>query len=286
MKTKNNYLENINLIEVNPLQSKRILVCGKGGSGKSSILSLIGNALQEKEYSVIMLDGDASNPGGLCRLLFGDIHYPKPLIEYFGGRELVECPVDNPKPLTRINETIAITEKNIDLAEIPAKYIVEKNGIKLLQVGKINQAFEGCDGPMSKISRDFIVIGNYVTLLDVEAGIEHFGRGIEQNVDIILTIVDPTFESFIVAEKVISLAQQMNVENTWAILNKFRTREIEYQMMQELENREIKILGSISYDPEIELAGLRGSKLEKSEAYLDIKEIVGKLEQIIQSIAS
>jgi len=265
-----------------PLLHKRILICGKGGCGKSSIITLIGKALSEKDYSVLMLDGDASNPGGLCRLLYGDMENAKPLFEFFGGRDKVECPVDNPAPLTRINDTIPITEKYMQLQEIPDEYIISKNGIRLLQVGKINQALEGCDGPMSKVSRDFIVKGDYVTLLDVEAGIEHFGRGIEKNVDILITIVDPTYESFFVAEKVASLANQINIENTWAIINKARSKEIETKIKSELESRNISILGSVSYDPEIELSGLLGEKLEKSEAFVDIQSIVEKIEKEIR----
>lgn len=48
----------------------------------------------------MVLDGDASNPGGLARLMFGSKTGPKPLIDFFGGREKVECPVDNPASLT------------------------------------------------------------------------------------------------------------------------------------------------------------------------------------------
>jgi len=283
MKDETKHRDLSKTLDVMPLMGMRILICGKGGSGKSSISTLLAYELQNKKYSILLLDGDASNPGGLSRMLFGLKHGPKPLFDFFGGREFVECPIDNPDPLTRKNDKIAVTEKNIDLSEIPHEYIVERNGIKLMQVGKINNAFEGCDGPMSKISRDFIVMGDQVTLIDVEAGIEHFGRGIEQNIDIILIIVDPTYESFFVAQKVSLLSQQMGVNYTWAILNKARSRETEQTIENELKNRDVKILGSINYDPEIELAGLLGTRLEKSEAIKDIKEIVEMLEEQIKS---
>lgn len=54
---------------MNVLKNKRILICGKGGSGKSSIVSLLGNELAKQKYKVILLDADASNPGGLFLLL-------------------------------------------------------------------------------------------------------------------------------------------------------------------------------------------------------------------------
>jgi len=90
---------------------KRLLVCGKGGSGKSSIVALMANVLSDRGYKVLVLDGDASNPGGLARLLFGSKKSPKPLIEFFDGRKKVECPVDNPAPLTRQDDTFPITKK-------------------------------------------------------------------------------------------------------------------------------------------------------------------------------
>ena len=48
-----------------------MLVCGKGESGKSSIVALMAYVLHDKGYKVMVLDGDASNPGGLARLMFG-----------------------------------------------------------------------------------------------------------------------------------------------------------------------------------------------------------------------
>ncbi|MBE9522938.1 MAG: hypothetical protein IME95_07085 [Proteobacteria bacterium] len=264
-----------------PLARKRILVCGKGGSGKSSIVALMAGALREKGYEVLALDGDASNPGGLARLLFGLKRNPKSLIDFFGGRKKVECPVDNPAPLTRKDDALPITERNIDLDEVPSEYYFQKEGIVLLQVGKIQEACEGCHGPMSKISRDFIVQGEQVTLIDVEAGIEHFGRGVEKNVDIVLTIVDPTFESFSIAEKVVNLSRALGTEKVWTILNRVQSGEMESIMLGELKERKAETLGVVHYDADIVKAGLTGTSLGKSKALEDIKTIIERLEEAV-----
>ena len=83
-----------------PITGKRILVCGKGGSGKSTVVTLMADVLQKRGYDTLVLDGDASNPEGLIRLMFGVgvNHAPKPLIEFFGGIDTVTCPVDDPLP--------------------------------------------------------------------------------------------------------------------------------------------------------------------------------------------
>jgi CO dehydrogenase maturation factor len=235
-------------VSTSVLFGKRILVCGKGGSGKSTVITLLANALSKKKYEVVVLDGDASNPGGLARLLFGMKESVKPLIDFFGGREKVECPVDDPSILTRLNDEIPITKKHIKISEIPEEYFVQRNGITLLQVGKINQPFEGCDGPMSKVTRDFILEGDAVTLIDVEAGIEHYGRGIEKNVDQVIVVVDPTFESILIAQKVSILCQGMGIKNYGIIINKISTNVLKLYVEQELFERGLDVYGLITYE--------------------------------------
>lgn len=264
-----------------PFSGKRILVCGKGGCGKSSIVAMMAHILRDEQYKVMVLDGDASNPGGLARLIFGATKGPKSLISFFGGREKVECPVDNPTPLTRINDTVPIPEKNIDLAEIPSEYFLEKENILLFQVGKIEKSCEGCHGPMSKVTRDFIVRGDQVLLIDVEAGIEHFGRGVEQNVDVILVVADPTFESLLIAEKVTSLSKQMGKDLVWIILNKIQSEEMQSLMLDDLKKRNVSTLGVIHYDSALEKVGLRGTQLRKSNSLEDLKLIIKRLEEAV-----
>jgi CO dehydrogenase maturation factor len=264
------------------LDNKRILVCGKGGSGKSSIVSLLGKSLLKEGYRVILLDADASNPGGLFRLLTDKKNAPKPLIKFFGGREKVTCPSDDPSPLTRINNNLPINETAIDLSEIPEKYSFKKKNLTLFQIGKIKEACEGCDGPMSKVARDFIVKGDFVTLIDIEAGIEHFGRGVEKNVDIVLIIVDPTFESFIIAEIVARMSLYFGDKNVWAILNKVDSKETDTIMQNALKKREVNYLGSIGHDKEIYKAGFEGKMITKCKAEVKIAGIINKLEKLLE----
>jgi CO dehydrogenase maturation factor len=259
-----------------PLTSLRLLVCGKGGSGKSSIVALMARVLHVRGYKVLVLDGDASNPGGLARLLLGLKDGPKPLIEFWRKKES-RMSVDNPEPLTE-RDTSPVTEKKIELTEIPSEYFVREEDMVLFQVGKIREACEGCDGPMSKVTRDFIVKGEQVTLIDVEAGIEHFGRGVERNIDIVFVVVDPTFESFMIAGKVSALCRGLGVKRVWAVLNKVPSQVTEALMMSKLKQESIKVLGAVYEDPEVMITGLMGTPLLKSRAMEDVENIVDSLE--------
>lgn len=263
------------------LKNKRILICGKGGSGKSSVVSLLGNALQKKQYNTILLDADASNPGGLFHLLTDNKNAPQPLIDFFGGRKRVICPSDDPSPLTRVDNDFSLMKAPVKLSEIPEQYYLKKENLTLFQIGKIKEAFEGCDGPMSKVARDFIVKGGHVTLIDMEAGIEHFGRGIETNIDLILVVVDPVFESLIIAEMVTRMANVMGEKKVMAILNKIQSKDTESLMKKDLKKRGVEYLGSFMYDPEIQKAGLEGKVIGKSKAERKAAAIINKLEKIL-----
>ncbi|NHZ69873.1 MAG: hypothetical protein GWP20_01410, partial [Thermotogales bacterium] len=242
-----------------PLRGKRILVCGKGGSGKSTVVALMATILQRNAYEALVLDGDASNPEGLVRLLFGlgVEGEPKPLIEFFGGVNAVTCPVDDPSPLTRINDSNPVPENRINFSkEISSEYYLRKGSTTLLQAGKIAKYGQGCDGPLEKVVRDFMVEGDAVNLIDMKAGIEHFGRRIPDRMDIILGVLDYTLESVSIAKRIAEFCQEAGIKNFWFILNKIGSEEVESMLMDKLANLHDKVIGSLSYDQELIMVGL------------------------------
>lgn len=106
----------------------------------------------------MVLGGNASNSEGLVRLLFGRgvEGEPKLLVEFFGGIDVVTCPVDDPSPLTRINESTPAPEKRIEVfREIGSEYYLRRGRLILFQAGKIQTYGQGCDGPLEKVVKDF-----------------------------------------------------------------------------------------------------------------------------------
>jgi CO dehydrogenase maturation factor len=186
----------------------------------------------------------------------------------------VICPVDDPSPLTRRDDLLPINEAAIKLSEIPKQYSLKKKNLTLFQIGKIQ---EGCDGPKSKVARDFILEGDAVTLIDVEAGIEHYGRGIEKNVDIVIVVVDPTFESILIAQKVSILCQGMGIKNYGIIINKISINDLNLYIEKELIEKGLEVYGSIKYDDGLFKAGLIGSSTNPGTA-------IGSTTKIVQSI--
>ena len=81
----------------------------------------------------------------------------------------------------------------------------------MLVIGKIHHIGEGCACPMGVLSKKFLASletgEKEVILVDSEAGVEHFGRGIVGECDLILGVIDPTSESFQLAKKMAELEE-------------------------------------------------------------------------------
>lgn len=248
---------------------KKIAVCGKGGVGKSTVVNLIANVLIVEGYNVLVLDTDESNPG-LYRM-FGFTKQPKPLI-----RLLSRFSAGRAKPNTKW-----ITRDKISIKDIPAEYILNRDGLKFLMVGKIEDPFQGCACTMADITRDLmgkLVLENKeVALIDMEAGVESFGRGVERNVDTVLMIVEPSFESMALAEKIGYMAEGMGISRVRAILNKVPSENTRQRMIEELNKKNIKIIGTIYYDPQVSEAGFEGRAPDDSKATDDVRDIIRRL---------
>ena len=254
---------------------KKIAICGKGGSGKSTVVALLAGSLRDRGYRVLVVDSDESNPG-LYRML-GLEKRPEPLLELVGGKKKVfQAFSESSEPPKSI-----LTQEEIRTSDLPSQYVMEKDRISLVCIGKILQSLEGCACPMGILNREFLKrlsLGeDEVALVDMEAGIEHFGRGVETSVDSVLAVTEPSLDSLELAEKITTLATEVGIDSAWTILNKVTSNEITSRLREELENRGIPVIGSIRYDPEVLQAGLDGRPIRSDEVEEDVGSMLDRL---------
>ncbi len=247
----------------------KISICGKGGSGKSTIVTLLANTAQERGFPVLVVDSDESN-SGLFRML-GFESPPVPLMELVGGKAALKKKMREPSVFER---------PEITIEEIPSRYIQSRDGLVLVSIGKILQSLEGCACPMGVLDREFLkklrLSKNGIAFVDMEAGIEHFGRGIDEAIDKVILVVEPSFESVTVAEKIRDLAAGMNKEVT-AVLNKMPSEEVAQKLQGELKSRSIEIIGTIPNDPLVFDACLEGRVLDQGKAFHAAGEVLDGL---------
>jgi len=239
----------------------KILICGKGGCGKSTIVTLLAKEMALRNNKVLVIDSDESNIGLNSRL---GMEKPADFMNYFGGKKLLFEKTKEMKNKWRLDE-------------LPKDYLTEKGNIQLLSMGKIYQFGEGCACPINALSSKFLEVidlkdGEFL-IADTDAGIEHFGRGVEKGVDILLVIVDPSWESILLAKKVSELGQQAD-KPVYYILNRIADQETEGLILNSIDNE--RVIAVIPENKEIFISGLAGNEFNMEVE--GIKEIADMLE--------
>jgi CO dehydrogenase maturation factor len=255
---------------------QKIAVCGKGGSGKSVVVRLLAGGLRARGRRVLVVDSDESNTG-LHRMLGFD-KPPQPLTDLLGGKQKLE---DELVARVRAGESemsIDLIREEMPLKSIPPEYIFERDGIRLINIGKILMALEGCACPMGIVSRSFLkrlhLADDEVAVVDLEAGVEHFGRGVETSIDCVLVVVEPSIDSLEVAEKISELSAQIEIADVWVVLNKITSEEIADRLRDYLDRRDIRVIGSIHQDQEIFESCLEGRPIRGRVAAEDVDKIL------------
>jgi CO dehydrogenase maturation factor len=241
----------------------KILVCGKGGCGKSTLVALLAREMALRKSKVLVVDSDESNIGLHGRL---GMEKPDDFMNYFGGKKVLFAKTKEMKNAWRLDD-------------LPRDYLTEKGNIELLSMGKIYQFGEGCACPINALSSRFLEMldlrnGEFL-IGDTDAGIEHFGRGVEKGVDVLLVIVDPSRESILLAKKISELGRQVG-KPVYYVLNRITDQQTKELLSNSIDAG--KVIGMIPENKEIFMAGLAGSEFNMDVE--GIKEIADFLQAI------
>ncbi|MDD1723511.1 MAG: P-loop NTPase [Methanospirillum sp.] len=233
-----------------------MVICGKGGCGKSTILALLARQYAAEGKKILVIDTDESNTG-LHRLLGMDA--PDDLIDFLGGKKPVTEKIMNSLPDL---SSLHFFSHPICVNKLPAGYVTKKGSIKLVSIGKIHSFGEGCACPMGIVAKQFLSgltdQDDEIVLVDTEAGIEHFGRGIEEGTDLILMIVDPSYESVLLTRKISEMSGIR--PDMYYMLNKIDS-DTGSRLRCHLLHPE-KIIGEMGFLPVITRSGLDGEVLD------------------------
>lgn len=233
----------------------KILVSGRGGSGKSTIVTLLGKVIGERGR-VLVVDTDESNLG--LGVMLGQDQPDMTLMQCLGGKSAVKEKLFNTS-----SETVGIFADGLQINDIPEECLGGKWPVRYLRIGKIEHSLEGCACPMGALARSFLknlTVGeNDWVLVDTEAGVEHFGRGVLEGVDLVLFVVDPTHEAVLLVRKANRLAEEMK-KDFWVVLNKVDDKTEPF-LRSELAKAGIRVAGSFAFSPEIVAANLTGDEL-------------------------
>jgi CO dehydrogenase maturation factor len=167
---------------------------------------------------------------------------------------------------SRGGKEAVLPEGQFGMEDIPPLCLSTKGGVKLLRVGKVKHFGEGCACPMGVLARGLVerltLKRGEVAIVDTEAGLEHLGRGVERGADLVLMVLDPTFESLSLMERVTTMMKEAG-KPFFLVLNRLRP---EYENTVRERCPTERIAAVLPEDPRVNMAGLVGE-----ETPLDVK---------------
>ena len=252
----------------------KIAISGKGGVGKTLLASLLSGIFAEAGYSVLAIDADPDS-NLAATLGFPDVDDITPISEMSA---LIEERTGAPA-----GQTGGFFKLNPKVDDLPEKYSLKYNGIRLMVMGRIKQGGTGCYCPENALLQALIthlLLGrDEVVILDMEAGVEHLGRATAKAVDKLIIVVEPGRRSIETAQRIDKLAKEIGLHNTAIVANKVRNQADKEFLTSSLPGFEF--LGFIPYDQAIVDADLTNrSILDSSE------QVTGEVKGIYHALLS
>jgi len=257
----------------------KIAISGKGGVGKTLLASLLSKIFAESGYSVIAIDADP-DANLAATLGFPNPEEVTPISEM---DDLIE-----ERTGARPGQSAPYFKLNPKVDDIPDKYALEQNGIRLMRMGRIKRGGTGCYCPenalLQTLLSHLLVARNEVIILDMEAGIEHLGRGTAGAVDKLIVVVEPGRRSIETAISIRKLATEIGLQNIAVVGNKIRNQSDREFLISNLSG--FDFLGFIPYDQAIVDADLANLSLLDSSQQIkaSVKDIYKALLSAVDKV--
>jgi CO dehydrogenase maturation factor len=247
----------------------KIAIGGKGGVGKTTVCAVWAQMFAEGGFDVLAIDAD---PNTNLALAFGlpSEQNPEPLIRM---KQLIQERTGTGK------DTVgAYFRLNPKVSDLPEKYWVDVNGVKLLVLGAITQAGAGCACPegafLKALLTHTILQRQEVVLVDLAAGVEFMGRASVQGIDALVVVVEPGARSIETANNIARMGQDLGIRRVAAIVNKITSAAQVETIKSQLT---VPILANVEYSPAVQEADLRGeSVLEACEGLVNQLRAAGE----------
>src|SRR4030066_571197 len=185
----------------------KIAISGKGGVGKTTFASFLIRAFAEEGKKVLAIDAD---PDANLAQALGIPHSPD-IVPISDMKELIEERTE-----TKLGTMGFFFKLNPKVDDLPDKLSIKIDNIKLMVLGGVKKGGAGCICPESTLLKNlvrYIVLAREeVIVLDMEAGLEHRGRGTAMAVDRLIVVVEPGRRSIETAYQIQRLANHIGLK--------------------------------------------------------------------------
>jgi CO dehydrogenase maturation factor len=238
----------------------KIAVAGKGGVGKTLISANLARLLARDGYRVLAADADPNL--NLATALGIKPEIADKIIPLSDNTSLIEEKTGIASDQT-FGGIFNMTPRVNDIVE---RYGVDApDGVKLLVMGTIKAGNSGCmcgaNALLRVLIQHLVIQRKEAVIMDMEAGLEHFGRGTARQMDIMLVIVEPRMKSIDTVHRIIKLAKDVEIKNLVAVGNKINSPYEKQFIDEKMKQFGLYVAAYIPYDSSVVEADMRGVSL-------------------------
>jgi CO dehydrogenase maturation factor len=246
----------------------KIAVSGKGGVGKTTLSAFLIKAFSDRGHQVLAIDADPD--ANLAGALGFD--HPEAITPISEMKDLI-----GERTESQPGSFGTFFKLNPHVSDLPEKLSKQKGNIRLMVMGGVKRGGSGCICPESVMLKTLIthliLVRDEVVVLDMEAGIEHLGRGTASAVNKLIVVVEPGKRSIETARHIQELARDIGLKNIALVGNKIRGDQDKIFLQKELQG--FHFLGFLPYDPQVIEADLEGKAPFEKEQGLAVQ--VGRI---------
>jgi CO dehydrogenase maturation factor len=253
----------------------KIAIAGKGGVGKTVIAGCIAWSLARDGYKTLAIDADSSPNLALTLGLSQD--EAATIVPVLENEELIKK-----KTGTSFS---GVFNLNFTVDDIVRDYSMPTpSGVHLLVMGAVKSMGSGCACPgntvIRSLLRHLVVERDEAVVLDMEAGLEHLGRGTAEAVDWMLVVSDANRKSLMTAATITDIARKAGIAHVALVGNRIESKEQNDIVSAFASQHNLQLLGIVPFDAAVEESGIAGSSvlaLEGTPAFRAIDNIRHKL---------
>jgi CO dehydrogenase maturation factor len=228
----------------------KLAITGKGGVGKTTLSALLAHVFAERGHKVLAIDADPAM--GLAAACGVPPEQAEAIVPVAEMEDLIY-----ERTGARKGEIGGFFKLNPRVDDIPERFALtppgtedRQDGIRILTMGTVKTGGTGCLCPENALLRSLVthllLRRDEVLILDMEAGVEHLGRGTAGAVDAFIVVVEPGRRSLQTAHSIYGLAQDLGIQRVYAVGNKVASESDETFIREQLPG--FTILGFLPSD--------------------------------------
>jgi CO dehydrogenase maturation factor len=258
----------------------KVAVAGKGGVGKTLIAGGLARGFAERKYKTIAIDADSSP--NLALTLGLTAEEARKIVPISENKELVDS-----KTSTGYS---GVYNLNFRVDDIVKDYAVATPlGVNLIVMGTVRSMGAGCmcapTAVIRALLRHLVVERDEAVVLDLEAGVEHIGRGTARQVDVLLIVADSNLKSLEIAKHIHDLASAAGMKQLYLVGNRVMNAEQKEAIKSYAEKNGLVLLDFVPFDSKVTESDMLGKTPLLNKDIEAVKVIDGICELLLKKTA-